>query len=92
MRAIASAIDARFAALVWVAAASGLRFGELSGLTPRHVDLDARTLRVEQALAFEKGRGPTLGAPKSTAAYVVATNPIDPGRLTDTGLRSRHHG
>lgn len=69
VRAIAAAIDARFAALVWVAAASGLRFGELSGLTRRHVDLDARTLRVEQALAFEKGRGPTLGAPKSTAAY-----------------------
>ena len=52
---IAEAIHPRFSALVWVGATSGLRFGELTGLTRRHVDLGERTLRVEQALTFIRG-------------------------------------
>ena len=36
---------------MWTAATSGLRFGELTGLSRRHVDLSAPSLRVERALA-----------------------------------------
>lgn len=61
---IAEAIHPRFSALVCAGATSGLRFGELTGLTRRHVDLAERTLRVEQALTFIRGQGPTLGPPK----------------------------
>ncbi len=73
---IAEAIHPRFSALVWVGATSGLRFGELTGLTRRHVDLDERTLRVEQALMFIRGKGPSLGPPKSAAAHRTVTIPV----------------
>lgn len=72
---IADAIHPRFRALVWVGATSGLRYGELTGLTRRHVDLDDRTLRVEQALTFVRGQGPRLGPPKSTAAHRTVVIP-----------------
>jgi integrase len=72
---IADAIHPRFRALVWVGATSGLRYGELTGLTRRHVDLEDRTLRVQQALTFIRGQGPTLGPPKSTAAHRTVVLP-----------------
>jgi integrase len=72
---IADAIHPRFHAVVWVAATSGLRFGELGGLTRRHVDLDAATLRVEGALGFVRGEGPVIGPPKSVAAHRTVTIP-----------------
>ena len=62
VRALAVAIHPRFECLVWTTAASGLRFGELAGLTLEHVDLERRELRVTQALHDIKGQGPTLGA------------------------------
>lgn len=67
--ALARAIEPRFSALVWVAATSGLRFGELSGLDRSRVDLDTATIRVDRALGFVKGEGAILGPPKSDAAY-----------------------
>ena len=72
---IADAIHPRFRALVWVGATSGLRYGELTGLTRRHVDLEDRTLRVDQALSFVKGEGAKLGPPKSTAAHRTVVIP-----------------
>jgi integrase len=78
---IAEAIHPRFRALVWVGATSGLRFGELTGLTRRHVDLDERTLRVEQALTFIRGQGPTLGPPKSAAAHRTVAIPASTAEL-----------
>lgn len=75
---LADAIEPRFSALVWVAATSALRYGELTGLTRGHIDLGRNELRVEQALSFEKGVGPVLGPPKSQAGYrtVVIPAPI----------------
>jgi len=75
VRRLAQVIEPRFSALIWTAAASGLRFGELTGLTRRHVDLDAATLQVEQALTTERGKGAVVGAPKSIAAYRVVAIP-----------------
>ncbi len=75
VRRIAEAIHPRFHALVWVAATSGLRFGELGGLSRRHVDLEAGTLRVEGALVPTLGGGAEVGPPKSVAAYRTVTVP-----------------
>lgn len=72
---LAEVIHPRFSALVWTAASSGLRFGELSGLTLNHVDLDAARVRVDQSLTFIAGRGPSLGPPKSDAAYRTVSLP-----------------
>ncbi len=75
IRALAGAIHPRFECLVWTAAASGLRFGELTGrLTIEHVNLERRELRVMQALHDIKGQGPTLGPPKTESA--VRTVPV----------------
>ncbi|MEQ8716480.1 MAG: tyrosine-type recombinase/integrase [Acidimicrobiales bacterium] len=86
IEAIADAILPRFAALVWVAATSGLRFGELTGLTRRHVDIDARTLRVDQALTFIRGQGATLGPPKSAAAHRSVVIPTAVAAMVDEHL------
>ena len=66
---LAEAIHPRFSALVWTAAGTGLRFGELTGLTLKHVDLKAGRVRVEQGLTRVAGRGPALFPVKSDAGY-----------------------
>lgn len=77
---IGEVIEPKFHALVWLGATSGLRFGELTGLAHRHIDLANRTVRVDQALSFIRGKGPTLGPPKSPAAHRTVTIP---GRVVD---------
>ena len=91
---IAAAIEPRFSALVWTAAVSGLRFGELTALDRHRVNLETGDIRVDRALGFVKGAGPSIGPPKSDAAHrVVAIPPhtcellrahldtfVDPGR------------
>lgn len=60
------------------------RFGELSGLTLRHVDFDRSELRVSQTLYFKKGSGATLGPPKTESAHRTVAVPTQiTQRLTD---------
>ncbi|MCM0674930.1 hypothetical protein NCC78_09535 [Micromonospora phytophila] len=62
----ADAMPARFAALIIVAALSGLRWGKLAALRRCDVDLDAATVRVPRKLAALKDRlkfGPTTRSP-----------------------------
>ena len=74
---LAASIEQCFSALVWTAAVGGLRFGELTALDRRRLDVDAGTIRVDRALTFIKGSGPTFGPPKSLAAHrVVAIPPV----------------
>ena len=73
--ALADAIEPRFSALVWTAAASGLRFGELSGLEIRHLDADRSEVRVDQALYYAKGSGARLGPPKTESAHRTVVVP-----------------
>ncbi len=61
--------------LVWTAAASGLRFGELAGLSVDHVNLDRSELRGSRALNDIKGVGPTLGPPKTGCAVRTVAIP-----------------
>jgi len=60
---------------VWAAAASGLRFGELSGLTTRNFDAERSAFIVSQALSSGRGYGPRLGEPKSESAYRTVVVP-----------------
>ena len=78
---LAKVIHPRFSALVWTAASSGLRFGELTGLTLKHIDLGAARVRVDQSLTFVAGLGPALGPPKSDAAYRSGQPPRQNARL-----------
>ncbi len=78
--ALADAIHPRFDALVWTAAASGLRFGELTGLTVDHVDLDRCELRVSRSLSVERGHSPTLGPPKTESAHRTVEIPASTAR------------
>ena len=62
VRALADAIDPRYRVLVYTAAYTGLRAGELAGLRREDVDLLHGTLTVRQALKDVNGRlefGPT---------------------------------
>ena len=78
---LADAIDRRFHAFVWTAATSGLRFGELTVLDRSRVDLAAGTIRVDRALGFVVGKGPTFGPPKSAAAHRIVAVPPQTTRL-----------
>ena len=66
---------------VWTAASSGLGFGELSGLTDGHVDIEHSEIRISQSLSFERARGPTLGPPKTDSANRTPAIPRAISRL-----------
>lgn len=73
--ALTNAILPRYNALIWTAAASGLRFGELAGLTLRHFDVERSELRVDQALSYTRGLGATIGPPKTDSAHRTVAVP-----------------
>jgi integrase len=62
VNALAAAIDDRYRALIYIAAYTGLRAGELGALTTRRLDLLKRTLHVAESAGEVQGRrivGPT---------------------------------
>ena len=73
----ADAIDPRFRAFVLVAAGSGLRRGELGGLTVDRIGFDFGTLRVDRQLArTSHADGVVFSTPKRPAS--VRTIPVAP--------------
>jgi len=68
----------RLFALWRLAATTGMRRGELAGVTWRALDLDASRLSVEQQLVPTRG-GVTFGAPKSSRSR--RTIALDPGTV-----------
>lgn len=67
--ALADAVSARYRALVIVGAGTGLRPGELFGLTSDRIDFLRRTLRVDQQLVRIRGVGVELAPLKTQASY-----------------------
>lgn len=65
--ALAAAIQPRYRALVLLAAFTGLRWGELIGLSRRDIDLDAGTLRVRRNVAELHSGRRLVKEPKSAA-------------------------
>ena len=72
--ALATAIRPRWRLLVLLATWSGLRWGELAGLTRRRVDLLHRTITVVEQLV-ESDAGVFLGPPKTDAGRRVVHLP-----------------
>ena len=76
---LAEVIEPQFTALVWAAATSGLRYGELAALRRSDVDLETRQVRVLKSLAFVKGVGPVFGLPKTESGERMVS--LDPNTL-----------
>lgn len=68
VRAVADAAPANLRALVILAAATGLRSGELLGLEVDKVDFLRRAVQVEQQLVYIAGQEPFVGPPKTKAS------------------------
>jgi integrase len=76
VEALADAVPDRYRASVIVAAGSGLRLGELFGLTVDRVDWLRRTLTVDRQLVSGlKGQKSLLGPPKTDASRRVVPVP-----------------
>lgn len=69
VQAITEAMPSRYAALVTMAAGTGLRQGEAFGLTVDRVDFLRRTLKVDRQMVLLPGGPPDFGPPKTQASY-----------------------
>jgi integrase len=84
VQALADAMPARHRLLVLLAAWCGLRFGELTGLRRRDINLDEETITIEQA-AVTVGGARRITTPKSAAGRRTVYLP--PHVIADV----RHH-
>ncbi|GIH91181.1 tyrosine-type recombinase/integrase [Planobispora siamensis] len=73
--ALADAIEPRFRALVLMATFGSLRWGELAALQRKHLDLEARTVKVMRATTELKDGSVTIGPPKSAAGLRTVALP-----------------
>lgn len=72
--ALTEAVPDRYRAMVVLAAGTGMRQGEVFGLTVDRVDFLRRSLRVDRQLVGLSGRSPEFGPPKTEAS--VRTIPL----------------
>ena len=73
--ALAEAVDQQYRALVLLGTFGSLRWGELAALRRKHIDLAARTVRVEHSLTELPGGGYAFGPPKSEAGQRLVPIP-----------------
>jgi integrase len=71
---IAAAIDARFRALVYLAAYTTLRYGELFALRRASIDLEARTISVVEQVSHLAHGTLIVGPPKTAAGVRVVAS------------------
>ncbi|HMK96143.1 MAG TPA: hypothetical protein VK425_01285, partial [Acidimicrobiales bacterium] len=65
--ALAQAVDARYEAMVWLAGACGLRFGEIAALRRDRIDLLHKEVRVAETVTELVGGERFAGPPKTEA-------------------------
>ena len=75
VHALIEAVPERYRALVLLAAGSGMRQGEVFGLTVDRVDFLRRSLTVDRQLVGISGRVPYFGPPKTAASVRVIPLP-----------------
>lgn len=75
VKAIAEAAPERLQALVVAAAATGLRSGELLGLTVDRLDFLRREIRVDRQLTYVPGTAPFMAPPKTPESTRVVPLP-----------------
>ena len=73
--AVCRELPDHLAAVPALAAFAGLRKGEILGLSRRHVDLEAATVRVEGALQEVTGQGAVLTEPKTAGSRRTVSLP-----------------
>jgi len=74
IQSLAEAVPKRYQAMVILAAGTGLRQGEIFGLTLDRVDFLRRSARVDRQLVGIRGQAPTFGPPKTASS--VRTVPL----------------
>ncbi len=89
VRAVIAAVPMRYRALVVTAAGTGLRQGEVFGLTLPHVDFLRKRLHVVQQLVLVQNRPPFLAAPKTPSS--VRTVPLPDVVIDALALHLRDH-
>ena len=82
--ALADAMPQRYRAAVVLSFLSGLRAGELFALQRKHVDLAARTVRVEQSLSRPGTGGGRFSSTTSRAGVRTVAPPTTPGAGSPT--------
>ena len=86
--AVAELMPERWQAAVWLAAGTGLRQGEVLGLTLDRVDFLRRTVKVDRQL-MTPGRGvPAFAPPKTKASYRTVPLPDSIGFILAEHIRS----
>ncbi len=75
VRALVEAMPERYGALVMLAAGTGMRQGEVFGLSVDRVDFLRRSLTVDRQLVGISGRLPYFGPPKTAASVRVIPLP-----------------
>ena len=65
--ALADAVPARYRAMILLTTFASLRFGEVTALERRDIDLDAGVVEVRRAFVEVRGEGLVAGPPKSRA-------------------------
>ncbi len=74
---LVDAVPDRYQALVLLAASSGLRQGELLGLTVDRVDWLRRSVTVDRQLVMLTGKVPSFGPPKTRSSYRTVPLPSE---------------
>jgi integrase len=75
LAALADAMPAEYAPMVWIGALLGLRWGEVAALHVADVDLLGREIHVRHTVTRDDAGGATIGAPKSEAGRRTMTLP-----------------
>jgi integrase len=75
VRQLAGAVPERYRMMVLSAAMASLRFGEITALQRRDVDLESATIRVREQFVEVKGHGLVASPPKSRAGIRVISIP-----------------
>lgn len=83
---LSAALPDRLRLVPWMAAAAGLRRGEIFGLARRHISLESGTLRVERALQEINGVGAEFVAPKTVSGIRTVIMPTRLVELTTVHL------
>ena len=86
---LASAVPPRFRALVLLAMFGSLWWGEPAALRRCHLDLDARTVRIEASVAEMKTGELITGRPKSDAGTRVVTVLAREWEMTPETIKAR---
>jgi integrase len=72
---LAEAVPLEYALAIFIAGICGLRSGEVFGLRRKDIDLEAKTITVQQAIVTVPGKGTIIGPPKTKSSVRTISYP-----------------